>query len=66
MSNFQPTIEGSTAKFTLSGRLDATNAPELAEALKGLIEQAPSKIVFYVEGRSYISSAGLKWSRSSR
>jgi anti-anti-sigma factor len=57
---FQPAIEGNTAKFTISGRLDAANAPELSEALKELIGKSIENIVFFVEELSYISSAGLR------
>lgn len=60
MADFQPTVQGKTAKFTLSGRLDAVNAPALAEALKGLIGQPVENIVFETAELSYISSAGLR------
>jgi anti-anti-sigma factor len=60
MSNFEPAIKGNTATFTLSGRLDANNAPELADALKALIGQSLANIVFKMEELSYISSAGLR------
>ena len=39
-----------TVKITLSGSLDAKNAPTLAEELKGLVGKEIKKIVFFCEG----------------
>jgi anti-anti-sigma factor len=58
--NFKPVVAGTTATFTLAGRLDAVNAPELAEELKKLIGKSIQKVVFMTADLTYISSAGLR------
>lgn len=51
---------GGIVKINLSGRLDATNAGELMEELKGLQGKDISEIVYMVSGLEYIASAGLR------
>lgn len=58
--NISVTCAGGCAKITLSGRLDATNAPGLQEELKKLIGQKIAKLVFFANNLEYISSAGLR------
>jgi anti-anti-sigma factor len=53
-------IKDTTATFTLSGRLDAVNAPALAEELKKLIGKQLQKVIFDTANLTYISSAGLR------
>lgn len=48
------------AKIELTGRVDANNAPILAEELKKLAGQTLKQIVFSVKDLEYISSAGLR------
>lgn len=60
MENKFITAYGEVTSITLAGRLDATNAPELMEELKGLVGQSVKKIVFYASELEYISSAGLR------
>jgi len=40
------------------GRIDGSNAPELAEAFKALTENGKYKIVFDMEGVTFMASAG--------
>ncbi len=54
------TCENAVAKITLSGRLDATNAPLLQEELKKLSGQEIASLVFLAKDLEYISSAGLR------
>ena len=49
-----------TALITLSGQLDASRAPALQDALKGLVGEPIEKIVFLAQQLEYISSAGLR------
>jgi anti-anti-sigma factor len=53
-------IQGTTATFTLSGRLDAVSAPGLADELKKLIGKQLQKVVFNSSNLDYLSSAGLR------
>lgn len=53
-------LEGSEVKITLTGRLDATNAPAFQEELKKLIGIPLTQLVFFVQDLEYISSAGLR------
>lgn len=59
-SKFSVINENDTVKVTLSGRLDATNAPALQEELKKLAGQPVKQLVFFVKDLEYISSAGLR------
>lgn len=59
-SNYNMIIEDKTVKITLSGNLDAKNAPSLSEELKKLIGQDINKIIFIANDLEYISSAGLR------
>jgi anti-anti-sigma factor len=58
--NFKPTVAGTTATFTLAGRLDAVSAPALADELKKLSGKNIQKVVFLTKDLTYISSAGLR------
>ncbi|MFC1511590.1 STAS domain-containing protein [Candidatus Latescibacterota bacterium] len=53
-------IENEVVKITLSGSLDATNAPALMEELKRIIGKKISRLVFFAQELSYISSAGIR------
>ena len=53
-------VKNGVAKFHLSGRLDAANAPDLLEKLKKLAGQNVSEIIFDMKDLAYISSAGLR------
>jgi anti-anti-sigma factor len=44
----------------VTGRLDATTAPELDQEALGIIEQGNHKIVFDLTHLEYVSSAGLR------
>jgi len=59
-SQISVTQEDKVVKIEISGRLDATNAPQLQEELKKLIGQQVSEIVFLAKDLEYISSAGLR------
>jgi anti-sigma B factor antagonist len=45
---------------TVSGRVDSATAPQLEEALMGLIQTGQKNIVVNLGSTDYISSAGLK------
>ncbi|MDO4540033.1 MAG: STAS domain-containing protein [Syntrophomonadaceae bacterium] len=51
--------QGTTLKFTLSGRLDTSTAPELEQELKTALEGV-EKLAFDLAGLDYLSSAGLR------
>jgi|WetSurMetagenome_2_1015567.scaffolds.fasta_scaffold00045_40 anti-anti-sigma factor len=53
-------VAGDNARVTLSGKLDAVSAPQLAEELKKLVGTKIAKVVFFAEGLEYLSSAGLR------
>lgn len=59
-SKFSVTLEGTTAKIELCGRLDATNSPALQEELKKISGQKIEHLVFLAKDLEYISSAGLR------
>ncbi|MCP4155277.1 MAG: STAS domain-containing protein [bacterium] len=59
-SKISVTYEDSIAKINLSGRLDASNAPELQTELKKLVGQKVSRLIFFAKELEYISSAGLR------
>jgi anti-anti-sigma factor len=44
----------------VTGRLDATTAPELDQAVVQIIEQGKHKMVFDLTHLEYVSSAGLR------
>ena len=52
-------IEGNSATFTLSGRLDTITSPALENALKDVLPDL-EELVLDFEGLDYISSAGLR------
>jgi anti-sigma B factor antagonist len=52
--------KGDVIVLNVSGRLDATTAPDLESELVPLIEKNGKKIVINVDGLEYISSAGLR------
>ena len=60
VSEIRQDIENETARFTLTGRLDTINAPELTEQLKSLVGRPIKKVVFMAKDLEYISSAGLR------
>lgn len=45
---------------TVSGRVDSSNAAQLDETLKGIMERGQHNIVLDLSGIEYISSAGLR------
>lgn len=45
---------------TVSGRIDSSAAPELEEALLGLVQTGQKNIVVNLRDATFISSAGLK------
>ena len=59
-SKISVTCENEVAKVELAGRLDATNAPALAEELKKLVGQPIKRVVYLANALEYISSAGLR------
>ena len=46
--------------ITLSGRIDSSNASELDDALKGIMDNGRYNIVLEMSGVVYMSSAGLR------
>ena len=59
-SSITVNVDADTATLTLTGKLEATNAPHLMEELKQLMGKGINKVVFQAEQLSYISSAGLR------
>lgn len=60
MFNYNVKNEGEVVNVTLSGRLDATQAPALMEEMKKLIGTKIAQLVFHMEELEYIASAGLR------
>jgi anti-anti-sigma factor len=59
-SGFEVKRQDSILAITLSGNLDAKNAPALSEELKKALSPEITRIVFFVADLAYISSAGLR------
>ena len=57
---FDINIKDGVARIALTGKLDATRAPALQDALKTLIGQPIEKIAFMAHDLDYIASAGLR------
>ncbi|MCK4665683.1 STAS domain-containing protein [Candidatus Dependentiae bacterium] len=54
------TCKDGIAKAELTGRLDATSAPTLQNALKEILGEKIEHLVLLVKDLEYISSAGLR------
>ncbi|NBR62810.1 MAG: anti-sigma factor antagonist [Verrucomicrobia bacterium] len=54
------TKEGSGAVVQLQGKVDATSAPSVEQALLGVIDQGEKKLVIDCANLDFISSAGLR------
>jgi anti-anti-sigma factor len=52
--------DGNVGKITLSGRIDSSNAPALAETLQRLVSQNTSRVVCLAHELTFISSMGLR------
>lgn len=48
------------AHVTLAGELDAAAAPQLREAVEGLAEAKPKRLVLHVQELHFLASAGLR------
>ncbi|HDS08852.1 MAG TPA: anti-sigma factor antagonist [Firmicutes bacterium] len=59
-NNIKVTCKDGIIKAELTGRLDASTAPELQNALKEVIDQPIHDLVFLTKDLEYISSAGLR------
>ncbi len=59
-NKIQVTCKDGIAKAELTGRLDASSAPTLQNALKEILGEKIEKLVFFVKNLEYISSAGLR------
>lgn len=59
-SKITVTSKNDVTRIELTGRVDAVNAPVLAEELKKLVGQPLKQIAFIVNELEYISSAGLR------
>lgn len=55
----QKTLDGSTLKLALAGRLDTITAPELEEELKASLEGV-TDLELEISQLDYLSSAGLR------
>lgn len=51
---------GEVDVLELAGRLDAGNAPQAEQALRGLLESGTKRLLMDLRGLDYISSAGLQ------
>jgi len=52
--------EGNGTVVQLQGKVDATSAPSVEQALVGVIEQGEKRLVIDCAGLDFISSAGLR------
>jgi len=53
-------VEGNTARLTLSGQLDASSAPTVRQAVDNVLGGAPSRLLLEVEHLNFMASAGLR------
>ena len=62
MSDLQISVESMkrVELVNVSGRIDSSNASQLDEALKGLMNDGRHKLVLELSGVSYMSSAALR------
>jgi len=54
------TKEGNGTVVQLQGKVDATSAPSVEQALVGVIDQGEKRLVLDCAGMDFISSAGLR------
>lgn len=54
------TKEGQATVVQLQGKVDATSAPSVEQALLGVIDSGAKKLVLDCAGLDFISSAGLR------
>ncbi len=54
------TKEGNGTVVQLQGKVDATSAPSVEQALVGVIDQGEKRLVIDCAGLDFISSAGLR------
>ena len=54
------TKEGNGTVVQLQGKVDATSAPSVEQALVGVIDQGEKRLVLDCAGLDFISSAGLR------
>ena len=52
--------EGENLIITIKGRLDATTSPEADNAIKKIVEEDRSRVLFNFKGLEYLSSGGLR------
>lgn len=53
-------VQGDTARLTLSGELDGSSAPAVREAVDRLLGGTPSRLILSVEKLNFMASAGLR------
>ena len=58
--NIVEIMKNDTCVVRVSGRLDATTAPELDQAVMQIIDQGKRKMAFDLTHLEYVSSAGLR------
>ncbi len=51
---------GDRELVTIKDRIDSFTAPNLSDALNGIVQQNINKIILDMSGVSYVSSAGLR------
>ncbi len=56
----EETMQNNTCVVCVTGRLDATTAPELDQAVTQIIDQGKHKMAFDLTQLEYVSSAGLR------
>jgi anti-anti-sigma factor len=56
----EETMQNNTCVVRVTGRLDATTAPELDQAVTQIIGQGKHKMAFDLTHLEYVSSAGLR------
>lgn len=56
----EETMQNNTCVVRVTGRLDATTAPELDQAVAQIIGQGNHKMTFDLTHLEYVSSAGLR------
>ncbi|MBF0318663.1 MAG: STAS domain-containing protein [Nitrospirae bacterium] len=52
--------ENSAAVLSLSGRMDAVNAPDFDKHISELLVEGQKKVLIELSGLQYVSSAGLR------
>lgn len=58
--DIQSSVQGATARLTLSGQLDGASAPAVRNEIEKMLAQKLDRLILQVENLSFMASAGLR------